>query len=151
MAIFSELQKQYVFDPQVSVRVFSAMEQFYSLICTDPPKVNLSTISKLTHCGNRCFGSDPKGKVGQFFNKSKSGGVLAFVGFDFELGKNPEYEDYIFGVSITKKCVAANYNNQGVDSIEHDEWITVKLEPGSLKSPQIFYDTVEDIATKLIK
>jgi hypothetical protein len=154
MAVLSELQKQYVFDPRASVRVFSAMVRFYQLVCDNPPVVDLAQVTGLSNGDNHFGPSD--WKVGKSLKKTASGQEALFAGFDFALGKNFEYEDYIFGVSICRKHLKANYQdgarNGSFDVLErNDDWITVKLEQTSFTSPQALSDAVSNIVKSFLQ
>jgi hypothetical protein len=148
MSLFSVAQRQYAFDPRISLCVYSTLEQFYRLVCAVPPVVDLAQITGLSN-GDQPFGAS-EWRVGKFLKKTNSGHAAVFVGFDFSLGKNPEYEDYFFGVSICSKDLNPNYQtevrNGNFNVLErNDEWITVKLEETSLASPQTLRDAVSNI------
>jgi hypothetical protein len=158
MALISSAQKQYAFDPRISLSVFSALEQFYNMVCGNPPLVDLASLIGLPEKANGVnrFG-DSELKVGKYLKMTGSGHTALFVGFDFELGKNPKYEDYIFGVSICKKDLKEKYQDEAgksnFDVLERaDDWITVRLDPDiSMRNTQAFESEVIKIVDTLLK
>ena len=150
MALTLLAQMQCAFNPRILLDVSSKLAEFYNMVCGNPPLVDLAKILRLDD-GENCFGGSEL-KVGKFLNKNADTAV--FVGFDFELLNESEYADYIFSVSIHKDYLVDNYQNgaNGLDFKERaDNWITIRMDPDTLKNKKAFESEVKKIVDMLLK